>query len=82
MIHVTPTSSQHKTAYINIINSSFCNNINTHFLILESDTNSLWQMSNYIFIKTINISSNRHFEGYNLLSATNEVCRQCVHYKQ
>ena len=71
IIHVTPVSSRYITGYIYITNSSFCNNINTHFLILESDRDSLWQTSNYIRIETINISSNRHSEGYNLLSATN-----------
>jgi len=71
MIHVTPASSRAITGYIDITESSFCNNSNSHFLILQSNTDNVWQLSNYVFINVVNISSNRHFEGHNLLSATN-----------
>ena len=73
MIHITPASSQAITGYIYIINSSFYNNNNSHFLTLESDTDNVWQLSNFIFFKSTNISSNSHYEGHNLLSATNSV---------
>ena len=71
MIHVTPASSRTITGYIYITNSSFCNNANTHFLILESETDNIWQLSNFVLINSTNISSNRHFQGKNLISATN-----------
>ena len=71
MIHLTPASSRATTGFVYIVNSSFCNNNNAHFLNLESDRENVWQLSNYIRIHTVNISSNRHFEGQNLLSATN-----------
>ena len=71
MIHVKPASSRAITAYIYVSYGSFCNNNNVHFLNIESDTDNAWQWSNLIFIHTMNISSNRHSEGENLLSATN-----------
>ena len=71
MIYVTPASSRGVTGYINVINSSFCSNYNTHFLNLESDTDNVWQLSNYITIEATTISSNRHLDGKNLISATN-----------
>ena len=71
MIHVTPASSRTITGYIYITNSSFCNNTNTHFLIMESETDNVWQLSNYVLIITTNISSNKHFQGKNLISVTN-----------
>ena len=73
MIHITPASSRAITGYIYIINSSFYNNNNSHFLILESDTDNVWQLSNYISFMSANISSNSHSEGHNLLSATNSL---------
>ena len=73
MIHITPASSRAITGYIYIINSSFYNNNNSHFLILESDTDNVWQLSNYISFMSANISSNSHYEGHNLLSATNSL---------
>ena len=71
MVHVKPASSRAITAYIYISNSSFCNNKNVHFFNMESDTDNAWQWSNLVCIDTMNISSNRHSEGENLLSATN-----------
>ena len=71
MIHMTPASSRATTGHLYIENSLFCNNNNVHFLNLESDRENVWQLSSYIHILTINISSNRHFEGQNLLSAAN-----------
>ena len=71
MIHVTPASSRTITGYIYITNNSFCNNTNTHFLTLESETDNVWQISNFVSIHTTNISSNRHFQGKNLISVTN-----------
>lgn len=66
MIHVTPASSRPITGSISITKSLFCSNINVHFLIMESDTDNLWQLSSVITIKAITISSNRHNEGYNI----------------
>ena len=37
MIQITPASSRAITGYIYIVNSSFCNNNNVHFLNLESE---------------------------------------------
>ena len=75
MIQITPASSRAITGYIYIINSKFCHNNNAHFLNLESDRDNVWQFSNYVHIHTINISSNRHLEGQNLLSAANCMMR-------
>ena len=75
MIQITPASTRSITGYIYIVNSSFCSNSNTHFLNLESDRDNVWQLSNYVRVQTINISSNRHFWGQNLLSATNCMIR-------
>ena len=71
MIQITPASTRSTTVYIYIVNSLFCSNKNAHFLNLESDRDNVWQLSNYVHMRTINISSNRHFLGQNLLSATN-----------
>ena len=70
MIHVTPASTRAVTGYFYITNGIFCKNYNTHFINLESETDNIWQLSNFVFINTTNISSNRHFQGNNLISAT------------
>ena len=71
MIHVTPASSRGTTCCIYVINTLFCNNSNTHYLNLESDAENRWQLSNSVSFISATISSNSHYEGNNLLSATN-----------
>ena len=71
MIHITPASSRAITGYIYIMNSSFRSNINTHFFNLESDRDNVWQLSNAVFMNSLEISTNIHFEGQNLISCTN-----------
>ena len=71
MIHITPASSRAVTGYINVINCLFHSNRDTHFFILKSNTDNVWQLSNYIYIRSTDISSNSHSEGQDLLSATN-----------
>ena len=71
MIYVTPASSRGITCHIYVIKSLFCNNNNTHYLNLESDVDNIWQLSNSISFNSVTISSNSHYEGNNLLSATN-----------
>ena len=71
VIHVTPASSRSVTGYIYVTNSLFHSNHNSHFLILKSDTDNVWQFSNYIHIRSTDISSNRHSKGQDLLSTTN-----------
>ena len=73
MIHMKPASSRAITGFIYVINSSFCNNSNSHFLTLEIDTDNVWQVSNYVLFMSANISSNSHYEGHNLISATNSL---------
>ena len=71
MIYVTPASSRTITSRIYVMNSSFCNNDNTHYLTLESNITSVWQLSNKVNFESVTISSNSHNEGKDLISATN-----------
>ena len=71
MIYVSPSSSQATTGYFYLFRNTFHNNRNTHLFILKSDTDTLWQLSNYVVINETNITSNVHNEGQDLMSFTN-----------
>ena len=71
MIYVSPASSQATTGYLYLNRITFHNNRNTHLLIMKSDTDNLWQLSNYVFISKINITSNVHDKGKDLMSFIN-----------
>ena len=73
MIHILPASSQATTCHFYLTKSSFHNNTNIHFLIMKSDTDNIWQLSNNVVIQKVNITSNAHDEGQDLMSFTN--CR-------
>ena len=73
MIYISPASSQVITCYFYLIESSFHNNTNAHFLIMKSNTDNIWQFSNNAVIQKVNITSNVHNEGQSLMSFTN--CR-------
>ena len=71
MIHVTPPNSRTITGYIIIRKASFCHNNNAHFLTMRTDTGNIWQLSNFVYINTLNMTSNRHFDGRDLISVIN-----------
>ena len=73
MIYISPASSQATTCYFYLIESSFHNNTNTHFLVMKSNSDNIWQFSNNAAIQKVNITSNVHDEGQDLMSFTN--CR-------
>ena len=72
MIYVSPASSQATTAgYFYLRGNTFYNNRNVHLLIMKSDTDNIWQLSNYVLISKINITSSVHDKGKDLMSFTN-----------
>ena len=71
MIYVSPASTRSTTGFFYLESNMFHNNVNTHFLIMKSDTDNIWQLSNVVVIDTINITSNVHDEGWSLMSFTN-----------
>ena len=73
MIYVLPVSSRSVTFYLYLIANSFHNNKNVHLLIMRNDEDNIWQLSNYVRIKNINITSNIHDKGQDLMSFTNSL---------
>ena len=71
MIYVSPASSRATTGYFYLEKNTFYNNRNAHFIIMKSNTDNIWQLSNYVVINNTNITSNVHDEGHNLMSFTN-----------
>ena len=71
MIYVSSATSRTMTGHFYILRNTFHNNRNTHVLILKSDRDSLWQLSNYVMFNETNITSNVHDEGQDLMSFTN-----------
>ena len=70
MIYVSPASSRATTGYFYLEKNTFHNNINTHFIIMKSDTDNIWLLSNNVVISRTNITSNVHNEGQDLMSFT------------
>ena len=73
MIYVSPASSRATTGYFYLERITFHNNRNTHFLIMKSDTDNLWQLSSYFEISESNIIANVHDRGQDLMSFINSV---------
>ena len=84
MIYVSPASSRATTGYFYLDNNTFDSNSNTHFFIMESITENIWQASNYVEVNNTNATSNVHAEGQHLMSFTNSIVKfngpiLCVH---
>ena len=73
MIYVSPVSSRSVTFYLYLKASSFHNNKNAHFLTMRNDEDNIWQLSNHFWMKNINITSNVHDRGQDLMSFTNSM---------
>ena len=73
IIYLSPISSRSITCYLHVTTSSFHNNRNVHLLIMRNDEDNIWQNSNIILIKQVNITSNFHDKGQNLMSFTNSL---------
>ena len=71
IIHISPASSQATTGYLYLERTTFHNNRNVHLLIMKSDTDSVWQLANYVSISKITVTSNIHHKGKDLMSVTN-----------
>ena len=73
IIYVSPAISRITNGYFYLGRNTFHNNRNTHLLIMNSDTENIWQFSNYVEIAKTNITSNLHdeFQGQDLMSFTN-----------
>lgn len=71
MIFIVPANSRAVTGNIQIANSTFSNNTNTHFLNMDSDRDNVWQLTNYIEIRNTTITSNKHSTGKDIISTTN-----------
>ena len=53
---------------ITVHNCSVFNNIDTRFIVTQSETEILWQFTHQIILSVVNITHNRHKNGQNLLS--------------
>ena len=71
IIYVSPAFSRATTGYFYLGSNIFHNNRNTHLLIMNSGTENIWQLSNYVVVIKVNITSNVHDEGQDLMSFTN-----------
>ena len=71
MIYMSPATSQATTGYLYLNRNTFHNNRYAHLLIMKSDTDNIWQLSNYVMIRNINVTSNGHDKGQDLMSFTN-----------
>ena len=66
VIYVQPANSRATTGYFNLKSVMFCKNINTHFFIMNTTVESIWQWSNHIEIGNTMVTSNIHDEGQDL----------------
>ena len=74
MIYVSPVSSRATTCYFYLEMVTFHNNRNTHFIIMKSDANNIWQLSSYFEISESNITANVHDDkGQDLMSFINSL---------
>ena len=73
MIYVSPVSSRSIACYLQIIATSFHSNRNVHLFIMRNDEDNIWQLSSYIWFRNINITSNVHDSGQDLISFTNSM---------
>lgn len=74
MIYIMPASTytSSNTGCVEIRNTQFINNRNTHFIEVNGEKGIVpWEISMYIYLYSINISLNKHFDGYSLISITN-----------
>ena len=67
IIYVSPASSRATTGYFYLERTTFHNNTNTHFIIMKSNTENLWQLSSYFEISESNITANVHDKGQDLM---------------
>ena len=73
MIYISSVGSRATTGYFYLKRITFHNNTNTHFIIMKSDTDYLWQLSNYFEISESNITANVHDKGQDLMSFINSM---------
>ena len=71
MIYISPASSQATTGYLYLNRNTFHNNRYAHVLIMKSDTDNIWQLSNFVLINKINVTSSVHDKGKDFMSFTN-----------
>ena len=72
MIYIMPVSTSANAGHIHIQNTQFINNRNIHFLEVKGEKEVVpWELSIFIYLYSINVSSNIHHDGYNLISITN-----------
>ena len=71
MIYISPASSRATTGYFYLEKNTFHDNRNANFIIMKSDTDNLWQLSNYVVINNTNITTNSHDNSQDLMSFTN-----------
>ena len=74
MIYIMPPSTSAYAGNITIQNSQFIQNKNIHFIIVKGETENVpWELSTYILLSGINVSSNQHHGGSSLIFITNGV---------
>jgi len=73
MIFVAPTRAQEITGYVELKQSEFCNNRESHFIKVKSGTVAFWQLTTRIKINNFTMSSNIHHSGNGLISVVNGI---------
>ena len=73
MVYLMPASSRIVAGYIKMRNVTFCSNSKVHFIKVKSTIEIIWQLTTHIELSNVNILSNMHTDGENLISVTNGV---------
>ena len=68
MIFISPTRTDRITGYIEVQQSKFYNNTDTHFITVKREAEAFWQLNTYIKIKDCTIALNKHHNGDSLIS--------------
>ena len=72
MIYIIPASTSSNAGRVEIRNTQFKNNRNTHFIEVKGEKEIVpWEISIYVYLHSIIISLNKHYDGYSLISITN-----------
>ena len=71
LIYVTPSAEIGTIGYITVMNSTFSNNKNMTFIKVEWESQTVYYKIIYIVLVYVNLFSNQHHHGDNLILLTN-----------
>ena len=73
VIYVKPPTTDAIVGHILINNSTFQKNINTNFITVKKEDQTLWYVTTYFRLYYVNIFSNEHSDGDSLLLVTSGI---------